>query len=54
MQKRVTVQSVSCHQSAQAVSAFDSYNSAVPFTNALRFYFYAFIFTQPPIRKNCP
>ena len=54
MKKRMTVQSVSRHQSAQAVSAFDSYNSAVPFTNALRFYFFAFIFTQPPICKNCP
>ncbi len=54
MTKCVTAQNVSRHDSVHAVRAFDCYNSAVPFSNALRFYFFTFIFTQPPICKNCP
>ena len=56
MEKRMNKQPAACHTSVRTLSVSRRLNSAVPFMNALRFFFYsffAFIFTCFPICKRC-
>ena len=56
MEKRLNKRSAVCRPAVRALSMSRRLNSAVPFMNALRFFFYAFfafIYTCFPICKRC-
>ncbi len=56
MEKRMNKRSAVCCPAVRALSMSRRLNSAVPFMNALRFFFYAFFaFIYPcfPICKRC-
>lgn len=57
MEKRVNKQSAACRHAVRAMAMSRRLSSAVPFMNALRFFFYAFfafIFPRFPICERCP
>ena len=56
MEKRMNSQSAARRHAVRAISVSRRLNSAVPFTNALRYFFFAylaFIFPCFPICKRC-
>ena len=53
--KKLNSRSAVCHCSAPVLSACKCLNSAVPFSNALRYFYFvyfAFIFSRFPICKS--